>query len=257
MAGRRMDYDRIGARYDDEAVRQRDADPVLMALCHARGHSDGAGVRVLDIACGTGIQLVANARRLPGLVQWGLDLHEAMLRAAQAKAGAIGWIGGDGAALPFADASFDFVSAQYCFHHVEDKPAMLRGAARVLRPGGQFALVNIAPWRMPDWEVYRYFPGAFMRDAVDFWREDRIAAELARHGLSVEIAYRDQRRAYDLRERLAFYKERYSPSQVVALSDADFAAGIRRIEAALAASGGRKVTSVSHSCIATICASKA
>ena len=251
-----MDYDRVGARYDDEAVRQRDADPVLTALCRARGCGDGAGMRVLDIACGTGIQLVAKARRLPGLAQYGLDLHEAMLRAAQAKAGAIDWIRGDAAALPFAAASFDFVSAQYCFHHVQDKPAMLRGLARVLRPGGQAALVNIAPWRMPDWEVYRYFPGAFMRDAVDFWREDRIAAELTRHGLSVEIAYRDRRRVHDLRERLAFYKERYSPSQVVALSDADFAAGIRRIEAALAASGGRKVTSVSHSCVATISASK-
>jgi SAM-dependent methyltransferase len=212
---------------------------------------------VLDVACGTGIQLVANARRLPALAQYGLDLHEAMLRAAQAKDSAIGWVGGDAAALPFADASFDFVSAQYCFHHVQDKTAMLRGVARVLRPGGQAALVNIAPWRMPDWEVYRYFPDAFMRDAIDFWREDRIAAELTRHGLAVEVTYRDQRQVHDLGQRLAFYKQRYSPSQVVALSDADFAAGVRRIEAALAAAGGRKVTSISHSCLATICASKA
>jgi ubiquinone/menaquinone biosynthesis C-methylase UbiE len=252
-----MDYNRIGARYDDEAVRQREADPVLTALCRARGSSDGAGLRVLDIACGTGIQLIANAQRFPRLAQSGVDLHEAMLRAAKAKDAAIFWTAGDAAALPFGAASFDFVSAQYCFHHVQDKPAMLRGVAHVLRPGGRFALVNIAPWRMPDWEVYRYFPAAFARDAVDFWREDRIAAELARHGLAVEVAYRDQRRVHDLRQRLAFYQERYSPSQIVALSDADFAAGIRRIEAALAAARGARVTSVSHSCIATITASKA
>jgi SAM-dependent methyltransferase len=257
VTGQRVDYNRIGARFDDDRERQREADPVLAALCGARHSADGAGLRVLDVACGTGIQIVANAQRFPALTQLGLDLHEAMLHVARTKAARVNWIAANAAALPFADASFDFVSAQFCFHHVQDKPEMLRGVARVLRAGGRFALVNIAPWRMPDWEIYRYFPEAFARDAVDFWREDRIAAELARHGLTVEIAYRDQRRVHDLRERLAFYKRRTSPSQVVALSDADFASGIHRIEAALDAAKGAKLTSVSHSCIATICASKA
>src|SRR5689334_6275059 len=99
MAAQRVDYNRIGARYDAEAVRKRPADPKLVAFCEGKGALRGAGVRVLDIACGTGIQLVSNQLELPELAQTGLDLHTGMLQAARAKSSAIRWIEGDAAEL--------------------------------------------------------------------------------------------------------------------------------------------------------------
>jgi ubiquinone/menaquinone biosynthesis C-methylase UbiE len=121
MNTQRVDYDRIGSRYDDEAVRQRDADPELVAFLQERGSPDGAGISVLDIGCGTGIQLVANEARFPGLVQCGIDLYPAMLDAARSKSARIRWVRGNAGELPFAGASYDFVSAQCCFHHVQDR----------------------------------------------------------------------------------------------------------------------------------------
>ena len=48
-------------------------------------------------------------------------------------------------ALPFADASFDFVSMGYALRHVADLGRLFAGYRRVLRPGGRVLLLEIAP----------------------------------------------------------------------------------------------------------------
>lgn len=59
----------------------------------------------------------------------------------------------DGAALPFADASFDIVFTAYgVIPFVADSGRVLREAARVLRPGGRFVFSTSHPvrWAFPD-----------------------------------------------------------------------------------------------------------
>lgn len=46
--------------------------------------------------------------------------------------------------LPFADASFDLVVSRYSAHHWHDVGRAVREAARVLKPGGQFVLMDVA-----------------------------------------------------------------------------------------------------------------
>ncbi len=148
------------------------------------------------------------------------------------------------------------MSCQFCFHHFADKAAVLSEVERVLRPGGQFVMLNMVPWRMRDWAVYQYFPETFARDEQDFWLEIRIQEVLERVGLTlVTFEYRDYAIEYDLRERLDFYRRRFSPSHLVALSDAEFAAGLARIEAELAA-GPAAVAVQSRVCFVTVRAHK-
>ncbi|HEV8247425.1 MAG TPA: methyltransferase domain-containing protein, partial [Polyangiaceae bacterium] len=193
MSQRRVDYDRIGRRYDDETVRQREADPKLIEYLSAHESADGEGLAMLDIACGTGIQLLANGKRFPALKMQGLDLSAAMLEAARAKRPDIEWLQGDASKLPFSDASFDYVSSQFCFHHFSDKAAVLAEIERVLRPGGRYVMLNMVPWRMRDWEVYEYFPEAFALDERDFWLEIRIQQVLERCGLTaVKFEYQER-----------------------------------------------------------------
>jgi ubiquinone/menaquinone biosynthesis C-methylase UbiE len=104
-----------------------------------------AGMRVLDVACGTGIVArLAAPRVAPGGRVVGVDANEAMLAVARAQPEPAGtlleWRQGDATKLPFDDAEFDMVLCQHGLQYVADRTAALREMKRVLTPGGRLAL---------------------------------------------------------------------------------------------------------------------
>jgi demethylmenaquinone methyltransferase/2-methoxy-6-polyprenyl-1,4-benzoquinol methylase len=84
--------------------------------------------RTLDVACGTGFL----SRHLPGAVT-GLDQSAAMLAIARERIPGAAVVRGDGLALPFADGTFDRVSAGHFYGHLEadDRVRFLAEARRV------------------------------------------------------------------------------------------------------------------------------
>lgn len=100
-----------------------------------------AGDRVLDAACGTGDLAIA-ACEAGGDVT-GLDFSECMLERARRKSKAIEWLLGDVLALPFGDAAFDAATIGFGIRNVDDLDAALRELARVVRPGGRLAVLEI------------------------------------------------------------------------------------------------------------------
>ena len=113
----RVSYDEIAPSYDTQPYRSRSADPELLEF--ARDH-ETADLAILDVGCGTGNQLIADRSARPHARYTGLDRSFGMLRQARRKAPDLAWVRADGAALPFAASSFDFVCCQFAFHHVED-----------------------------------------------------------------------------------------------------------------------------------------
>lgn len=95
------------------------------------------GLRVLDIACGTG--LASGAAAAAGARVTGVDFSPAMLVMARSLHPAISFEAGDAEALPFADATFDAVVSNFGVHHFERPPRAMSEARRVLTPGGTFA----------------------------------------------------------------------------------------------------------------------
>ena len=73
----------------------------------------------------------------------GLDFSEPMLERARRKAPELEWVRGDALALPFADESFDAATVGFGIRNVADLEAGLRELARVLRPGGRLAILEI------------------------------------------------------------------------------------------------------------------
>jgi len=225
----RVDYDAIAELYDSTPHREKSADPELilfLAEC-----APAPNLTLLDIACGTGNQQIANRGLAPDARFVGLDGSLGMLRQARRKMPDIAWVHGDSAALLFAPGSFNFVSCQYAFHHFRDKAGMLREAFRVLRRGGRFALYNMCPQESDDWLYYAYFPEAKIRDFADFWPPDAIVSEMSTTGFAgVEVQRRHVHGERNLAELLSAVRFRERNSQLLSLSDAAYALGLRRIE---------------------------
>jgi demethylmenaquinone methyltransferase/2-methoxy-6-polyprenyl-1,4-benzoquinol methylase len=99
------------------------------------------GDRVLDACCGTG-DLAVEAERRGGRVV-GLDFSERMLERARPKSGAIEWVQGDALALPFADGEFDVATVGFGVRNLADLEGGLHELVRVLRPGGEIAVLEI------------------------------------------------------------------------------------------------------------------
>lgn len=107
------------------------------------------GVRVLDLACGTGIVARTAAPRVgPAGSVVGTDLNEGMLRVAAALARdvvpEVTWVQADAGGLPFEDGSFDVVCCQQGLQFFPDPAAATREVWRVLAANGRLVL---AMWR--------------------------------------------------------------------------------------------------------------
>jgi SAM-dependent methyltransferase len=250
----RVNYDAIAHLYDGQPYRAKSPDPELSAFIGERTIPDT--LSVLDIGCGTGNQLVADRTVVRNAQLVGLDRSLGMLRQARPKASDIAWVQADAAVLPFRSDCFDFITCQHAFHHVRGKEAMLRGALRVLRPGGRFVLRSLCPQESEGWLYYEYFPEARGIDLRDFWPPEQIIAVMETAGFHAVTAARQHLRyEQNLREWLAVVQRRDTCSQLTAIPDAAYAAGLRRLEQELA-DGGAPPVRADHLCLVTIRAEK-
>ncbi|HEV2187601.1 MAG TPA: methyltransferase domain-containing protein [Stellaceae bacterium] len=244
----RVDYDAIADRYDSQPHREKSIDPELTAFVGEREHV----LWLLDLACGTGDQLIANRALLPDATMVGVDGSLGMLRQARRRAPDIAWVHADGAQLPFRAESFDFVSCQYAFHHFRDKALVLRSAFRVLRGGRRLVIYNLCPHDCEDWLYYLYFPEALGRDLADFWAPAAIIAEMKTIGFADVTIEREHRRAdRDLAAFLEVVRRRDGNSQLLTLSETAYEAGLRSLEREVADNNAPRLRT-DHLCFITI-----
>jgi SAM-dependent methyltransferase len=116
----------------------------------------GAGMDVLDVACGTGNATIPAAKA--GARVTGLDFAPALLEIARERAAdamvEIDFLEGDAQEMPFEDASFDRVVSTFGHMFAPDHERTAAEMQRVLRPGGAIA---VACWT-PEGSTGRMFP---------------------------------------------------------------------------------------------------
>lgn len=105
---------------------------------------DLAGKKVLDLCCGQGnlTAMLADA----GAEVTGLDFSAEMLGRARQAVPQATLVEADAARMPFEDGTFDAVFNNFGMMHLPDAAAALKEVARILRPGGTFAM---ATWEAP------------------------------------------------------------------------------------------------------------
>jgi len=134
-----------GADWDEMRALELPAQAVEAALLSMVPPATGG--RLLDIGTGTGRVLELLAPRVRHAL--GVDASKAMLALARARLAGPDFAHcvvrlADMYRLPLTTGSFDTVVLQMVMHHAEAPAAVVAEAARVLHPGGQLLLIDLA-----------------------------------------------------------------------------------------------------------------
>ena len=130
---------------------------------------------MLDIGCGTGRFLAQLAEIAKG---WGVDASPEMLEVARTRVGGAGLKLGSAEELPFKDGWFERAT-MWLVAHLVDRPRAFAEAARVLEPGGHFAVATFDPSYFDEFWLNELFPSMEAADRARFPTADELTAELA------------------------------------------------------------------------------
>jgi SAM-dependent methyltransferase len=233
-ASKRVDYDRIASTYD-RRFRNDGMSSTASALLALARELDAR--RILEVGCGTG-RWLADLRAITDQV-FGLDLAAGMLARAREREKRLHLMRGRAGRLPVPAASFDLVYCVNAIHHFDEQRAYVFEARRCLRPGGALAVVGMDPHGRRDrYYIYHYFEGVYEADLSRFPAWGTVLNWMVAAGFE-RVTWEPVVRIYDPKLGRAVLVDPFlhkdATSQLTLLTDEAYAAGLRRIQAAVEA----------------------
>jgi arsenite methyltransferase len=159
------------------------------------------GETVLDLGSGAGADVLISARRVgPSGKAIGLDMTDEMLALARANAAEAGvtnveFVKGYLEEIPLPDASVDVVISNCVINLAGDKSRVIAEAARVLRPGGRFAVSDVIADEDMD-EATRADMAAYTGCIAGALTEAEFRSALSAAGLA-DVEIRETHRVHD------------------------------------------------------------
>ena len=227
-----VDYDFIAETYN-QRFNDNTNDPTRKALLslvdcyHAK--------TILEIGCGTGHWL--SVLRNPSITKFGADFSYGMLAQAQMREGPFHLVQTTAEKLPFAQNSFELIFCVNAVHHFKDPREFIQEAYCTLQPGGGIGILGRDPHRNHDqWYVYEYFDQVYQKDLQRFTPWKHLIKWMDAVGfLNIRMVPIGRIVANKIgRDVLEDpYLQKNSTSQLILISDADYNAGIAKIQTAI------------------------
>lgn len=221
-----LNYDTLSAAY----ARNRAVHPgVLSALVETGRVTDAS--HILEVGCGTGNYLIGIAEGT-GCRGAGIDPSAEMLAVARSRTDAFYFRQGKAESLPFTPPGFDLIFSVDVIHHLTDRPAFFREAARLLRPGGRLCTVTDSAEdirrRVP---LSSHFPETVAVELERYPPIERLRAEMAAACFGT-IWTETTELPYPLSDIRGYRERAYSSLHLI--PDPAFQNGLARLEAELA-----------------------
>ncbi len=203
-------FDEVSPRYDLINDVLSVGNSRLWRIAMTRALQPRKGMRVLDLAAGTGTSSAAIAHH--GAHVTAADFSEGMLavgRERQAGNDLIEFVWADATELPFEDDSFDAATISFGLRNVNDPKKAIAEMRRVVRPGGRIVICEFsrpvepvrAPYSLYSRHVLPRIAGVlnksaeqayrYLNESIEQWpAQDELAAWLREAGLE-RVAYRN------------------------------------------------------------------
>lgn len=180
--------------------------------------SISSGMRILDVACGSGNVAIPAARA--GAIVTGLDIAPNLLEQARARAQHDGleivFDEGDAEALPYADEAFDLVLSMFGAMFAPRQEVTAAELLRVCRPGGKVAMANWTPGGFSG-QMFRtvasHVPPPPVPSPVEWGDEQRVRERLSDGTSAIVIAPRraEIRYPFSPAEVVDYFREYFGP----------------------------------------------
>ncbi|MGH9536892.1 MAG: class I SAM-dependent methyltransferase [Terriglobales bacterium] len=199
-----------------------------IARLNARGAEDfitrlnlQPGMKVLDVACGTGNQSIPAART--GAQVTGLDIAPNLLQQARERAQTenlkIEFIEGDAESLPYPAGQFDVVLSMFGAMFAPRPEVVATELKRVCRPGGSIAMGNWTPEGFVGQMFQitaRHAPPPPGMLPPSLWGVDKVVAErLGGPGVRLQTSKQELHFDYPFApgDTVAFFRKYFGPTQ--------------------------------------------
>ena len=229
----RIDYDEVARDY--RAGRGLSEDGLAGWREAVRPYFERLALPLVDVGSGAG-QFAGLFAKWFGIQVVGVEPSDGMRGEAEAASDTAGvrYLAGNAQELPLADGSCGAAWYSTVIHHIPDLAAAAREARRVLAPGAPVLIRSAFPGRSEGITLFRYFPEA--AEVVEtFPGIKQLTRDFGTAGFEVErIEAVPQVTVGSLRE----FRERVvlrADTTLRGISDEAFAAGLARLDAAIAA----------------------
>ena len=227
-----VDYDFVAETYNQRFI-DNTSDPTREALLslvdcyHAK--------TILELGCGTGHWL--SVLRNFGLPLYGADFSYGMLAQAQLREGSFHLVQTPAEKLPFAHNNFDLIICVNAVHHFNNPKEFIQESYCTIQPGGRIAILGRDPHRNDDqWYIYEYFDHVCQNDFMRFTPWKQLIEWMEATGFrNIHIAPIGRIVADKIGRSVLEdpYLKKNATSQLILVSDADYTAGIAKIQTAL------------------------